>query len=150
MLIMPYDTESQSRNADFILIALRAIPHPLNLLNLLNLLNPFPPVSLCLTASPTGTSSHIFLFQLVPTRSSLFHGNGFSPMEFCKVVPPCPILFQRLFHRISQSPSCKTGQWNKWNKILPIEIYKRKEGCKWHMYDIYTRARGACSMGRCC
>ena len=43
-------------------------------------MNPFPPVSLCLTASPTGTSSHIFLFQLVPTRSSLFHRNRFSPM----------------------------------------------------------------------
>ena len=29
MLIMPYDIESQFRNADFILIALRAIPQPL-------------------------------------------------------------------------------------------------------------------------
>ena len=28
MLFMPYDTESKSRNADFILIALRAIPQP--------------------------------------------------------------------------------------------------------------------------
>ena len=28
MRIMPYDIESQSRNADFILIALRAIPQP--------------------------------------------------------------------------------------------------------------------------
>ena len=28
VLIMPYDTESQTRNADFILIALRAIPQP--------------------------------------------------------------------------------------------------------------------------
>jgi len=28
MLIMPYGTESKSRNADFILIALRAIPQP--------------------------------------------------------------------------------------------------------------------------
>ena len=28
MLIMPYDIESQARNADFILIARRAIPQP--------------------------------------------------------------------------------------------------------------------------
>ena len=40
MHIMPYDTESKSRNADFISIARRAIRHPLNPLNLLNPLNP--------------------------------------------------------------------------------------------------------------
>ena len=40
MLIMSYDTESKFRNADFILIARRAIPPPLNPLNLLNPLNP--------------------------------------------------------------------------------------------------------------
>ena len=43
--IITYDTESQSRNADFILIAHRAIRHPLNQPakgrpNLLNPLNP--------------------------------------------------------------------------------------------------------------
>ena len=45
MRIMPYDTESKSRNADFISIARRAIHHPLNQPakgrpNPLNLLNP--------------------------------------------------------------------------------------------------------------
>ncbi|HCW86848.1 MAG TPA: hypothetical protein DGT53_02005 [Dialister sp.] len=38
--IKAYDKESQSRNVDFILIARRAIPSPLNTLNPLNLLNP--------------------------------------------------------------------------------------------------------------
>ena len=38
---MTMRTGRQSRNADFILIARRAIPSPLNLLNLLNPLNLF-------------------------------------------------------------------------------------------------------------
>ena len=37
---MTMRTGRQSRNADFILIARRAIPHPLNPVNLLNPLNP--------------------------------------------------------------------------------------------------------------
>ena len=40
MLVISYDTESKSRNADFISIARRAIHHPLNPLNLLNPMNP--------------------------------------------------------------------------------------------------------------
>ena len=48
MLIIPYDTKSQSRNADFILIAQRAIPQPsaqraVKLTNLKNLRGEAPP-----------------------------------------------------------------------------------------------------------
>ena len=42
---MTMRTGRQSRNADFILIARRAIPHPLNPVNLLNLLNPLNPLN---------------------------------------------------------------------------------------------------------
>ena len=149
-----YAAESLSRNADFILIARRAIHNPQRRSRCQTSepsepSEPFPAVLLCLIVSPTGTSSRIILFQLVPTCSSLFHRNEFSPAVYHGVVPACSISFHFLFHLISQSPSEKTGQWNKWNKKISIEMYKRKEGCKWHMYDIYIRARGACSPGRC-
>ena len=149
-------TERHSRNADFISIARRAIHNPRAVgpsnLRTFRTFGALGPVNLHALKGRVqgGTRRHLFLFQLVPSRSSLFHGNRFSPVNFSKVVPPCPILFRRLFHLIFQSSSRKTGQWNKWNKNIPIEMYKRKEGCKWHMYDIYIRARGACSMGRCC
>ena len=56
MLIMPYDTESQSRNADFISIAHKGNPQPsaqraVKLKNLKNLKNPFP-LWYCVPPSP--------------------------------------------------------------------------------------------------